>query len=38
MNFGQLSIEDKIKIKQMGRPLPDLNLKLVTERKSENNI
>lgn len=26
INFSQLSLEDKLKIKEVGRPLPDLNL------------
>nr|CAH7749566.1 unnamed protein product [Callosobruchus chinensis] len=36
MDFGQLSLEDKIKIKEMGRPLPDLDLKQISGRKSKN--
>lgn len=35
-NFPSLSLEDKLKIKGLGRPLPDLKLTQVSERRAQN--
>uniref|UniRef100_A0A6P7GFP9 Uncharacterized protein LOC114336680 n=1 Tax=Diabrotica virgifera virgifera TaxID=50390 RepID=A0A6P7GFP9_DIAVI len=35
-NFSNLPLEDKLKIKELGRPLPNLKLTQISERKAEN--
>ncbi|CAH1979971.1 unnamed protein product, partial [Acanthoscelides obtectus] len=34
-DFTRLSLQNKLEIKQLGRPLPDLKLTQVSERKAE---
>lgn len=35
-DFNRLPLEDKIKLKELGRPMPDLNLTQISERKAQN--
>ena len=37
-NFDRLPLADKLKIKQLGRPLPDIKLSQTCERKAEKGL